>query len=37
MLDRQTPTDDYLPISADHPENLFTLFGGEVPLDVTDR
>lgn len=40
ILDGNLPTDDSLPIYADHERNLFTLLGGELPIEryesVTD-
>ena len=36
ILTGKEPKEGDLPTSADHPENLFTLLGGEVPLDVTE-
>src|SRR6266508_4102042 len=40
ILDGRIPDDDDLPIAADHPRNLFTLLGNDVPVfryeSVTD-
>jgi hypothetical protein len=32
ILDGRIPDDDDLPTAADHPRNLFTLLGGDVPI-----
>jgi hypothetical protein len=36
MLTGERPDKGALPIAADHPESLFTLFGGRYSLDVTE-
>ena len=36
ILDGRLPTQDRLPVAADHPENIFSLFGGRYQLHVSE-